>query len=97
MTTIDNKIEKTLFDMLVIVSSPNKILEAKEFLKWSNENYFETDIWFSRFNDGEQEYLEQQELITNDIEEKAGIFGKITTTTIYNIIPKLREDAIQLK
>ena len=97
MTHADNEIENSLFDMLVSASGLNKILEAKEFSKWSKKNYSEVNSWFSSINDKEQSYLEQQGLITTTTEETTGMFGRPRTITVKNVNPQLREDAIQMK
>lgn len=97
MTHADNEVENSLFEMLISASGYNRILEAKEFSKWSKKNYSKVNSWFSTINYKEQEYLEQQGLITNSIEETQGMFGRKKMITIKNVNPKLREDAIQLK
>lgn len=97
MTHADNEIENSLFEMLVSAAGFNKILEAKEFSKWSKKNYYKVNSWFSTINYKEQKYLEQQGLITNTTEETAGMFGKTRTITVKNFNPQLREDAIQMK
>ena len=97
MTHADNEVENSLFEMLISASGYNKILEAKEFSKWSKKNYSKVNSWFSTINYKEQEYLEQQGLITNSIEETQGMFGRKRMITIKKVNPKLREEAIQLK
>ena len=97
MTHADNEIENSLFDMLVSAAGFNKILEAKEFSKWSKKNYSKVNGWFSTIVRREQDYLEQQGLITNATEETAGMFGSKRTITVKNVSPQLREDAIQLR
>ena len=97
MTHVDNEIENSLFDMLVSAAGSNKILEAKEFSKWSKKNYSEVNSWFLTIKIKEQVYLEQQGLITNATEETEGMFGKTRTITVKKVNSQLREDAIQMK
>lgn len=97
MTHADNEIENSLFNMLVSASGFNKILEAKEFSKWSKNNYSKVNSWFSTIIYKEQYYLEQQGLITSTTEETTGMFGRKKTIIIKNVNPQLREEAIQLK
>ena len=97
MKHADNEIENSLFDILVSASGFNKILEAKEFSKWSKKNYGKVNSWFSSIKEIEQKYLEQQGLITNATKETKGMFGKTRTITVKNVNPQLREDAIQMK
>ncbi len=93
MTQADNEIENSLFRMLVLASGANKILEAKEFLKWSKKNYAQFKSWFSDICIKEQKYLEQQGLITSKIQE-----GKNKQKTLIKYVnPKLKEEAIQMK
>ena len=97
MTHADNEIENELFDMLVSASGFNRILEAKEFSKWSKKNYQKVNSWFSNIIYEEQSNLEQQGLITSKTEETAGMFGSARTINVKNVNPQLREDAIQMK
>ena len=97
MTQADNEIENYLFEMLVSAAGDNKILEAKEFLKWSKKNYYKVNSWFLMIDYKEQKNLEQQGLITITTEETKGIFGKTKTITVKNVNLQLREDAIQMK
>lgn len=97
MLYADNDIENSLLDILISASGSNKILEAKEFSKWSKKNYSKVNSWFSSIKYKEQSKLEEQGLITSTTEETAGMFGKTRTITVKNVNPKLRDDAIQLK
>lgn len=92
----DNEIEKYLFKMIIAAAGENKILEAKEFKKFSKENYSEINNWFSNILEKEQKRLEYERLITTNVVERKGIFtgGRITTKIVSE---KLREEAIHLK
>lgn len=96
MTHADNEIENTLFEMLVMASGNNKILEAKEFSKWSKKNYAKVNSWFLSIKYKEQNALEQQGLITSSTEETEGMFGRKKKITVKNVNSQLREDAIQM-
>lgn len=97
MTIADNEIENNLFKMLIAASGSNRILEAKEFSKWSKKNYDKINSWFASILLKEQFYLEQQGLITNAQEEVAGMFGSKRTITTKVVNPILKEEAIKLK
>ncbi len=97
MTQADNEVEDALFRMLVKASGSNKILEAKEFYKWSRKNYYKVESWFSSILSKEQNKLEEQGLITNSTEEVAGMFGTKRTIVIKNVDPSLKEEAIHLR
>ena len=97
MTQGDNEIENELFEMLVKASGTNKILEAKEFSKWSKKHYSEVNYWFSNIRYKAKDYLEQQGLITTRTEETEAMFGRTKTITIKDVSPQLREEAIRMK
>ncbi len=98
MQQADNEIENSLFQMLVEASGSNKILEAKEFQKWSEKNYYLIKSWFSSILKKEQSYLENKGLITTTIfEEKEEKTNKTEVVTLKKVSEKLREEAIHLK
>lgn len=97
MTQGDNEIENELFEMLVKASGTNKILEAKEFSKWSKKHYSEVNYWFSNIRYKAKDHLEQQGLITTRTEETEAMFGRTKTITIKDVSPQLREEAIRMK
>ncbi len=96
MTHAENEIENNLFTMLISACGSNKILEAKEFEKWSKKNYSKILSWFSFICDKEQSYLEAQGLITSTSEETDGMFGRKKTIIVKNVNPQLREEALHL-
>ena len=97
MTQGDNEIENELFKMLVTASGTNKILEAKEFSKWSKKHYNEVNYWFRNIYYKAKDHLEQQGLITTRTEETEAMFGRTKTITIKDVSPQLREEAIRMK
>ena len=94
---VDNEIENGLLKILITAAGPNKILEAKEFKKWSKKNYSEVSSWFSSIDDQVELNLEKEGLITLTQETTQGMFGTSKNITIKNVNPKLKEEAIQLK
>ena len=96
MAHIDNDIEWLLYDVLISASGSNKILEAKEFSKWSQKNYQKINTLFEDICNKEQDALETQGLIINEKKEKKGLFGKIITVDNRVVSPKLKDDATQL-
>lgn len=97
ITNVDNEIENGLLKILITAAGPNKILEAKEFKKWSKKNYSEVSSWFSSIDDQVELNLEKEGLITLTQETTQGMFGTSKNITIKNVNPKLKEEAIQLK
>lgn len=97
ITNVDNEIENGLLKILITAAGPNKILEAKEFKKWSKKNYSEVSSWFSSIDDQVELNLEKEGLITLTQETTQGMFGTSKNVTIKNVNPKLKEEAIQLK
>lgn len=97
MTGANNEIEQKLYNMLVSAAGVNRILEPREFSKWSKRNYSRVNTWFNMIISKEKEYLERAGLITNSTEEVAGMFGRMKTITVKNVSPQLHEDAIQMK
>ena len=97
MKEADNEIENKLFKIISTAAGSNKILEAKEFAKWSKKNYDKINDWFSSILYKEQIYLENEGLITNTTEETNGFFRSKRTITIKNIDPILKEEAIKIK
>lgn len=97
MTQGDNEIENELFKMLVTASGTNKILEAKEFSKWSKKHYSEVNYWLRNIEYEAEEYLEQQGLITTRTEVTEAMFGRTKTITIKDVSLQLREEAIRMK
>lgn len=97
ITNVDNEIENGLLKILITAAGPNKILEAKEFKKWSKKNYSEVSSWFSSIDDQVELNLEKEGLITLIQETTQGMFGTSKNITIKNVNPKLKEEAIQLK
>ena len=97
ITNVDNEIENGLLKILITAAGPNKILEAKEFKKWSKKNYSEVSSWFSSIYDQVELNLEKEGLITLTQETTQGMFGTSKNITIKNVNPKLKEEAIQLK
>ncbi|MBE6157884.1 MAG: DUF2207 domain-containing protein [Firmicutes bacterium] len=96
MTAADNDIENSLFKMLLTAAGSNKLLEAREFSKWSKKNYYKVNNWFSSINYKEEEYLEKEKLLTSTIQETTGFFGQKLNKTIYHVDPLLKEEAIKL-
>lgn len=97
ITNVDNEIENGLLKILITAAGPNKILEAKEFKKWSKKNYSEVSSWFSSIDDQVELNLEKEGLITLTQETTQGMFGTSKNITIKNVNPKLKEEAAQLK
>ena len=97
ITNVDNEIENGLLKILITAAGPNKILEAKEFKKWSKKNYSEVSSWFSSIDDQVELNLEKEGLITLTQETTQRMFGTSKNITIKNVNPKLKEEAIQLK
>ena len=97
ITNVDKEIENGLLKILITAAGPNKILEAKEFKKWSKKNYSEVSSWFSSIDDQVELNLEKEGLITLTQETTQGMFGTSKNITIKNVNPKLKEEAIQLK
>lgn len=97
ITNVDNEIENGLLKILITAVGPNKILEAKEFKKWSKKNYSEVSSWFSSIDDQVELNLEKEGLITLTQETTQGMFGTSKNITIKNVNPKLKEEAAQLK
>lgn len=97
ITNVDNEIENGLLKILITPAGPNKILEAKEFKKWSKKNYSEVSSWFSSIDDQVELNLEKEGLITLTQETTQGMFGTSKNITIKNVNPKLKEEAAQLK
>lgn len=93
----DTNLENSLFEMLVNASRGNKILEPKEFAKWSKRNYLSINQWFKTINDSVEYRLEKEELITVTSKEVPSLFGRTKKTFQRHVTPKLREEAIHLK
>ncbi len=88
----ENEIEKELYHMLLSAAGMNKILEAKEFAKWSRKNYKKVNSWFQSITMIEQEILEKEGLIHNTTIMKDGKNRKVKLVS-----DKVREEAIHLK
>lgn len=97
MENAENEIEEELFQMLLSAAGSNKILEAKEFKKWSKNNCLKISKWFDKIISKEEKYLENEGLIVENTEETAAMFGRKKMITVKNVDPKLKEEAIKLK
>ena len=96
MESGDTEIENALFKMLVDASRSNKILEAKEFSKWSKRHYDKISSWFNSIIYKTEPRLEEKGLITKTEEMGKGLFGRPKTITKRHVSPELREEAIHL-
>ena len=97
MTMADNTIENKLFEMLLEASGSNKILEAKEFKKWSKKYYYKLNNWFESILTIEQGKLSEQGLIKAETKEVNGWFGSTRSITNFFVQEPLYEDAKNLK
>lgn len=82
-------IENDLLTMLKHASGDN-VLETKEFIKWSKNNYKEVINWFESASDaGYEKYKLENKLLETTENHKILFFNKEMTT--YEITPELRE------
>ena len=93
----DTDIENKLFKMLVDASRSNKILEAKEFSKWSKKHYAKIQSWFNSIIYITEPHLEEEGFIIKTEGEAEGLFGKTKKVTHRHVSLKLREEALHLK
>ena len=96
MTSADNDFEKRLFDMMTSAAGINKILEPKEFEKWSKNNYTKIDSWYSYIQSNKESQMISKGLIVKTETEKPGFLGIKTKTTTKTLTSKLKEEAEHL-
>lgn len=92
----ETEIENDFLQIILKAAGKNKILEPKEFYKWSKKHYYEINNWLSDIITKEEKYLENEGLITRGEEKVKGSFGKIKTITTRIVDPSLKEEAIKM-
>lgn len=90
-----NDLETALLAILREASGENKILEKKEFKKWSAKNYTRLDSWFNKVLTHVNNELIDEKLITITTEEKI-VFGKSHKNTRKRVDSSLKSEAINL-
>lgn len=93
---IEDPVERQLFGMLKEASGINRILEPKEFKKWSLNNFYELEQWFSSILYYTKTKLEGEQFIINEEVEKRSLFRKYIVKR-KRLSTKLKEEAIKLK
>lgn len=90
-----NDLETALLGILREASGENKILEKKEFKKWSDKNYTRLDSWFNKVLTHVNNELIDEKLITITTEEKI-VLGKSHKNTRKHVDSSLKDEAINL-
>lgn len=93
----DHEYEQRLLEMFKAAAGRDNILEAKEFEKWCQRNYFQMESWFSQLLHYETTLLESEGSIAVLSKEEPGIFGRMKTVTSKMVNPVMKTEAIQLK
>ena len=93
----DNIIEQSLLDMVLPASGHNKILEAKEFKKWSRKNCYKLQSWFNAIGNREQNILIAQGAFEEEEKTVNGMLGRKRTIKNYRAKEQFYEDAVNLK
>lgn len=90
-TTITNKTERRLFDMLY-AASHDGILESKEFKKWCKKSYSKVLTWFDNI------LIEQKKIMVEEgmISVRKRKILKVIKTMVYTASPAWKQEAIQL-
>ena len=96
MTSADNEFETELYNMMNSAAGINKVLEPKEFEKWSKNHYTKIDSWYSSLQTKQERELISKGLITETNKEEKGFLGIKTKTTTKTLTSKLKEEAEHL-
>lgn len=96
MTSADNEFETELYNMMNSAAGLNKVLEPKEFEKWSKNHYTKIDSWYSSLQTKQERELISKGLITETNKEEKGFLGIKLNKKIKTLTAKLKEEAEHL-
>lgn len=96
MTSADNEFETELYNMMNSAAGLNKVLEPKEFEKWSKNHYTKIDSWYSSLQTKQERELISKGLITETDKEEKGFLGIKLNKKIKTLTAKLKEEAEHL-
>ncbi|MBQ3413772.1 MAG: DUF2207 domain-containing protein [Clostridia bacterium] len=95
----NNQSEKDLLEILLEAAGGNKILEAKEFKKWSIKNSDRLTTWLESISNNETENLVNEGLL--NVKQKEEVIGSLFKTKIvindYHVTKQLYDDAVNIK
>jgi len=89
--SLDTPLETTLYGYMH-KASKDGILESREFEKWCKSNYKKILAWFGKVLDYESELLMKQGMLTKTT-KKVLFFN----TTVYEVNPMMKDEAIKMK
>ena len=91
-TSYDNELENELYKMMY-EASKDGILESKEFEKWCGNNYSKILKWFNNVLDIVSDNLVTEGMLNKTTKTTLKIFK----TDVYEVNPKMMEEATQMK
>ena len=93
----DNEIENALLEILKEASDHNGILEAKEFGKWCEDNYYKLKLWYATLNSSQKQKLVDSGLIVQNNKEYVMASGRKVMIPMNTENFKIIKDATNLK